>query len=143
MQRQKISAINNVIPDGGVAQLVRASACHAEGRGFEPLHSRHLKTASAVFFLYLKSLSPKGSRPIPPSFQLRFSPRFKVLHWFTLKNSSPNCFPLRTHSRHLFHKTLFLWNFFCPFLGLFSFPSQPTVTLPDKDILQGLYLKML
>ncbi len=28
---------------GGVAQLVRASACHAEGRGFEPRHSRHLK----------------------------------------------------------------------------------------------------
>ena len=26
----------------GVAQLVRASACHAEGRGFEPRHSRHL-----------------------------------------------------------------------------------------------------
>ena len=29
-------------PSGGVAQLVRASACHAEGRGFESLHSRHL-----------------------------------------------------------------------------------------------------
>gem|GEM_PF-6850612 len=26
---------------GGVAQLVRASACHAEGRGFESHHSRH------------------------------------------------------------------------------------------------------
>jgi hypothetical protein len=26
--------------NGGVAQLVRASACHAEGRGFESLHSR-------------------------------------------------------------------------------------------------------
>src|SRR5581483_3043369 len=25
---------------GGVAQLVRASACHAEGRGFEPRRSR-------------------------------------------------------------------------------------------------------
>lgn len=26
---------------GGVAQLVRASACHAEGREFESRHSRH------------------------------------------------------------------------------------------------------
>ena len=26
---------------GGVAQLVRASACHAEGCGFEPRLSRH------------------------------------------------------------------------------------------------------
>gem|GEM_PF-4324981 len=26
---------------GVVAQLVRASACHAEGRGFEPRQSRH------------------------------------------------------------------------------------------------------
>jgi hypothetical protein len=27
---------------GGVAQLVRAIACHAIGRGFESLHSRHV-----------------------------------------------------------------------------------------------------
>ena len=27
---------------GGVAQLVRAPACHAGGRRFEPGHSRHL-----------------------------------------------------------------------------------------------------
>jgi hypothetical protein len=29
---------------GGVAQLVRASACHAEGHGFESRHSRQVET---------------------------------------------------------------------------------------------------
>ena len=35
-----------VIVFGGVAQLVRASACHAEGREFEPRRSRHLEEES-------------------------------------------------------------------------------------------------
>ena len=36
---------------GVVAQLVRASACHAEGRGFEPRQSRqYLHRQSTVFF---------------------------------------------------------------------------------------------
>ena len=33
---------------GGVAQLVRAPACHAGGRGFEPRLSRHLFKDLAV-----------------------------------------------------------------------------------------------
>ncbi len=37
---------------GVVAQLVRASACHAEGRGFEPRQSRqYLHRRLTVFFL--------------------------------------------------------------------------------------------
>ena len=32
---------------GGVAQLVRVSACHAEGRGFEPRRSRHFSQEMA------------------------------------------------------------------------------------------------
>ena len=39
---------------GGVAQLVRAIACHAIGRGFESLHSRHiiLDTSLVIKFSY-------------------------------------------------------------------------------------------
>ena len=112
-----------VILNGGVAQLVRAPACHAGGRGFEPLHSRHSKTASAVFFLYVKGLSPNGSRPIPTSIRSALSLELIVSHWFTQKNSSPNCFSLRTHSRHSFHKTLLPKEFFLPFFLAF-FPSR-------------------
>src|SRR5665213_2715304 len=36
---------------GGVAQLVRVSACHAEGRGFEPRRSRHFSPEMASFVL--------------------------------------------------------------------------------------------
>ncbi len=33
---------------GGVAQLVRALACHARGRGFESRHSRHEAFSFAI-----------------------------------------------------------------------------------------------
>ena len=36
------SSIQPIIKCAEVAQLVRASPCHGEGRGFEPRLSRHL-----------------------------------------------------------------------------------------------------
>ena len=37
---------------GVVAQLVRASACHAEGRGFEPRQSRQYLHRHVTVFLF-------------------------------------------------------------------------------------------
>ena len=41
--------------------MVRASACHAEGRGSEPRHSRHQKKSGrrAGFFLWQRSARPE------------------------------------------------------------------------------------
>ena len=36
---------------GGVAQLVRAIACHAIGRGFESLHSRHFSLLINIYII--------------------------------------------------------------------------------------------
>ncbi len=48
---------------GVVAQLVRASACHAEGRGFEPRQSRQYSHRSfeRCFFLFFSGREPAGS----------------------------------------------------------------------------------
>ncbi len=36
-----------------VAQLVRASGCDSEGRGFEPLHSPQKKYIKQIVYFYL------------------------------------------------------------------------------------------
>lgn len=41
---------------GGVVQLVRTSACHAEGREFESRHSRHIKEPTVLSALFIFSL---------------------------------------------------------------------------------------
>ncbi len=50
---------------GVVAQLVRASACHAEGRGFEPLQSRQINEkhiGNGVFFFIESKEHPSPLR---------------------------------------------------------------------------------
>ena len=44
----------------GVAQLVRASACHAEGRGFESLHSRNAQNNPVRDFFVCAATKVKG-----------------------------------------------------------------------------------
>lgn len=70
---------------GGVAQLVRASACHAEGRGFKSRHSRH-------FFSGLAQQSdPKRAVPRAALFRCAIPPRYSQRY--------PGC--ARRHSRRL------------------------------------------
>ena len=52
---------------GVVAQLVRASACHAEGRGFEPLQSRQINKKhirnDVFFYLACSGIVFMGREP--------------------------------------------------------------------------------
>jgi hypothetical protein len=49
---------------GGVAQLVRAPACHAGGRGFEPRHSRHHALRIADYLVIALSVERTAPPPI-------------------------------------------------------------------------------
>ena len=72
--------------DAPVAHLDRASDYGSEGCKFESCRVRHIKTAERQFFLC----------PLDWQFHHLFNcgspPCFKVVHCFTQKNSSPNCF---------------------------------------------------
>ena len=91
---------------GGVAQLVRVSACHAEGRGFEPRRSRHFLPEMASFkgassrptalHLQAKNGSQVGRclpRPFASPFHRRFEgPRDAVTEPSKIPVLSPRIF---------------------------------------------------
>src|SRR3546814_17302998 len=61
-------------PCAGVAQLVRAPACHARGRGFEPRHSRHSPPDRVTMLLD----AALALRPSIMADLRHFSPKFTV-----------------------------------------------------------------
>ena len=65
---------------GGVAQLVRVSACHAEGRGFEPRRSRHFLNENGSYLLV--------ARPGAANWPLAVAPAFPSRNWPVFKNES-------------------------------------------------------
>ena len=68
------------IQSGGVAQLVRAIACHAIGRGFESLHSRHGWLAQLVEHLVYTERVIGSSPILPTNRSLRLSVRTRGFH---------------------------------------------------------------
>ena len=65
--KQRVTGSSPVVPtktDGQVAQLVRAPACHAGGRGFEPLPGRQYALVAQSVEQQTENLRVGGS--IPP-----------------------------------------------------------------------------
>ena len=64
--KQRVTGSSPVVPtnNGPVAQSVRALACHARGRGFEPLPGRHYALVAQSVEQQTENLRVGGS--IPP-----------------------------------------------------------------------------
>ena len=63
--KQRVTGSSPVVPTicGPVVQLVSTPACHAGGRGFEPLPDRHPTEKSVGFsFIFFSGCEPFGAR---------------------------------------------------------------------------------
>ena len=71
---------------GSVAQLVRAPACHAGGRGFEPLLSRHFGSLAQLGERLPYKQDVTGSSPVIPinKNDVHFEHRFFILYSFCI-----------------------------------------------------------
>ena len=66
IDKPKMLCYNNAAERyGPVAQLVRALACHARGRGFEPHPSRHFRHASVAQLVEQGTENPRVVGSIP------------------------------------------------------------------------------
>ena len=75
------------LPHGGVAQLVRALACHARGRGFESRHSRHVFNNLALAAIGCFNLA--GQRfQLSPAWPFRFRSGWSIARPFVRASSA-------------------------------------------------------
>ena len=79
---------NTVLRYGLVAQLVRALACHARGRGFEPHPSRHSQYASVAQLVEQRIENPRVVGSIPTG-GIRRMPRASVCGFSSFGRARP------------------------------------------------------
>ena len=97
--KQRVTGSSPVVPttiSGPVAQLVRAPACHAGGRGFEPLPGRQFALVAQSVEQQTENLRVGGS--IPPQGTVCGSSSVVECHLAKVDVAGPNPVYRSTHS---------------------------------------------